>query len=144
MKLSWCNKCTKFCARVKNLTSKLSLNFHGGLYQQRILLSCKKGNHHFSIPYTKKLDQISCLKCRSDEKELVKDSMRREEELFNEKLRNDQERMYAEAKLQMDRELLLNNLLRNSNSSCTTTPSCTCWGCSSVRNSNSSNQFSSN
>lgn len=33
---------------------------------------------------------------------------------MSEQLRNDQERMYAEAKLQMDREILLNTLLRRS------------------------------
>lgn len=78
LKLSWCNKCTKFYARVKSLSLKLKLNFLGGLFQKRILLNCQKSNHHFSITYSKKLEQINCLKCRLDEKELHKDQLRRE------------------------------------------------------------------
>ena len=136
--LSWCNKCTKFYARVKTLaTKKLHLNLHGGLFQKRILLSCQNSNHHFSISYNKKFEQISCVKCRLESKELHKDKLRREEELYRETLRNDQERMYAEAKLQMDRELLLNNLLRsnlaNSSTSSCCTSSCLCWNCHNLR-----------
>ena len=88
--LSWCNKCTKFYARVKTFaTKKLRLNLLGGLFQKRILLSCKNSNHHFSISYNKKFEQISCLKCRLESKELHKDKLRREEELYRETLRND-------------------------------------------------------
>ena len=143
--LSWCNKCAKFYARVKTACGKLHLNMLGGLFQKRILLQCQNsGSHHFSISYNKKLEQLSCMKCRMEEKEQLKEKLKQEEELHRETLRNEQEQLYAQAKQQMDRELLLNQLYLLRSSSLLCTPGCICWSCCRLRdlmtNLNSSTQ----
>lgn len=144
--LTWCNKCAKFYAKVKNLCPRLRLDILGGLFDKRIELRCKRGNHTFSISYAKKLEQISCLRCRSEDKEQVRENLRLEEELRNEKLRLEQEKVYAEAKLLMDKELLLRNRANAANNlrsncapgpsgapSCTYSPCCQCLSCNRLR-----------
>lgn len=62
--LDWCNKCVKFVTKVKTLSLRLGLIVCGGLYAKRVELKCKRSEHRFFVPYHKKFEQISCLKCR--------------------------------------------------------------------------------
>ena len=81
--LNWCNKCEKFFAKVKTLALRLGLTVLGGLHSKNIELKCNRSNHRFSIHYHKKFEQIACLKCRSNDKELHREQLRRAEELEN-------------------------------------------------------------
>ena len=67
--LSWCNKCAKYYAKVKSLHNRTKMNVLGGLYQSHILLQCKAKSHCQKISYNKKLEQISCLRCRTEERD---------------------------------------------------------------------------
>mmetsp|Transcript_25862 Transcript_25862/g.34601 ORF Transcript_25862/g.34601 Transcript_25862/m.34601 type:complete len:312 (+) Transcript_25862:1034-1969(+) len=127
--LDWCNKCTKFYAKVKTLASRLSLRVCGGLHSQRIELACLRSSHRFSIPYHKKLEQLGCLKCRSDDKELLREQMLREEELRAQELRNEQEKFFAEAKQLMDKEFVNNCANAKLNSNHHSSLKCSCTSC---------------
>jgi len=103
---SWCNKCTKYYGKVLALSGRHHYDVIGGLYQKRIILKCRKSSHIFKISYAKKLEQIVCLKCRHDDKQQEKEQLRREEAVKSNELKIAQEKMYAEAKLLMEKELL--------------------------------------
>ena len=85
--LSWCNKCSKFYFKLKQYSVRQNLEVLGGLYEKRILMRCKRSGHEFTISYSKKLQQLNCLRCRSHDKELQKERLRSEEEQHNERLR---------------------------------------------------------
>ena len=54
--LCWCNKCSKFYYKLKQYAARLKLQVLGGLYEKRILMQCKHGDHKFTVSYTKKLE----------------------------------------------------------------------------------------
>ena len=117
------------------MSHRLQLEVLQGLYEKRILLRCKKSSHEFSISYSKKFEQIHCTHCRNEEKDLLKRRLKREEQLRSEILRREQEKIFADARQQMDNELRY--------SSCSSLPCCCCLNCNN-RNRNQSNNFLAN
>ena len=98
--------------------SKLGLDVLGGLHSKRIQLQCRRCKHTSSISYNKKLEQLSCLKCRANEKEQMREQLRREEQLNAQRLISEQESFFAEAKMQMNQELTRNSSFNSSNLRC--------------------------
>ncbi len=85
--IDWCNKCAKFYGKVKALSGRLGLTVSGCMQEKRVELTCKRAGHVFSIPYHKKYECISCLKCKAETKVQEKERLRQEEELLHEKMR---------------------------------------------------------
>lgn len=80
----WCNKCAKFFAKVRSMSSRHHCDVTGGLHQKRIGLRCRNSGHDFTISYSKKFEQISCQQCRMVEKDELRERLRREEALRDE------------------------------------------------------------
>ena len=104
----WCNKCAKYYGKVRSLSSRNLCDVTDGLHQKRIALRCRRSGHEFTISYAKKLEQIVCLQCRLAERDLLRERLKREEDARNAQLRLEEEKMYTEAKLLMQKELLSN------------------------------------
>ena len=88
----------------------------GGLHEQTMTLLCER-KHQFTINYAKKLSNISCLACKRDEKDELKEKQRAEEEERNEQNRIQQEKLFAQAQEYMEREKATNNNWWSNNNS---------------------------
>jgi hypothetical protein len=99
----WCTKCKNFLNKTNEVAVRKEMQVIDGLYGTEITLSCKR-NHHFTISYQKKLTYLSCLECQRIDKS---EQRQREVEFENEQkelTRQMQERMFAQAKLNMEEQ----------------------------------------
>lgn len=113
-KIHWCNKCTNYFNKVKEICNFKHFDVLAGLHESTIKVQCQKSGHKFNINYGRKLQNLSCPGCSHEEKEQLKERLRKEDELKNEQNRINQERLFAQAQEHMAEETS-NNPNWNSN-----------------------------
>ena len=78
----------------------------GEIFATNLSLKCIRAKHSTPLFYSKRLQgNMNCAGCRKDEREAVKQRLREEERLQDEYYRQMQEKMFAEARQEMEKEL---------------------------------------
>ena len=103
----WCPKCESFFKSAELIAKNCGFKLCGDLYSNNLVLRCLKAKHHTTpISYKHRLQaNMKCAGCRKEEREAVKQRLREEERIQNEYYAKMQEQMFAQARLDMEKEL---------------------------------------
>lgn len=102
----WCPKCESFFKSAAILAKNCGFRICGGLYAADLTFKCIRARHSTPISYQKRLQgNMKCAGCRKDEREAVKQRLREEERAQDEYYRQMQEKMFAEARQEMEKEM---------------------------------------
>lgn len=99
----WCPKCESFFKSAAVLAKNCGFRLCGELYATDLTFKCLRAKHSTPISYQKRLQgNMKCTGCRKDEREAVKQRLREEERAQDEYYRQMQEKMFAEARQEME------------------------------------------
>ena len=102
----WCPKCESFYRSAEILAKNCGFKLVGDLYADNLSLRCLHGKHSTPLCYQKRLQgSMKCSGCRRDEREAVRERRREDERRQDEYYRVMQEKMFAEARCDMEKEM---------------------------------------
>ena len=102
----WCPKCEAFYKSADILAKKCGFKICGDLYSSSLEFKCLKALHSTPLTYSKRLQgNMKCAGCRKDDREAAKERRREEERLQDAYYSEMQEKMFAEARREMEKEL---------------------------------------
>lgn len=107
----WCPKCEEFFTACRKIARDAGFKLEGKLYSKSLAFRCPDRKHCMPISYNKRVSQIaSCADCKREQKEALKEKLRREEEQQSKYISEMQEQMFRKAREDMERELQSNGL----------------------------------
>ena len=102
----WCPKCDSFYRSAAIIAKNCGFKLCGEIYSKNLSLRCEKAKHVTVLSYQKRLQSnLKCTACRKDERDAVKARLREEERLQDQYYSEMQEKMFAEARKDMEREM---------------------------------------
>ena len=102
----WCPKCESFFKSAETIAKNCGFRLIGDLYSSNLVLKCLKAKHVTPLSYQKRLQgNLKCTSCRKDEREAIKEKLREEERLQDAYYTEMQEKMFAEARRDMEKEI---------------------------------------
>lgn len=102
----WCPKCESFYRGAATIAKNCGFKLCGEIYSKNLSLKCNKAKHVTELSYQKRLQgNLKCAACRKDERDAVKARLREEERLQDQYYSQMQEKMFAQARLDMEREM---------------------------------------
>lgn len=105
----WCLKCENFYKSAEIAAKNCGFKLVGEIYAPNLILKCIKAKHSTPLIYSKRIQSnMHCAECKKDEREAVKQKLKEEERLQDEYYRQMQEKMFAEARQEMEKELAAN------------------------------------
>lgn len=101
----WCPKCESFYKSAQIIAKNCGFRLCGDLYADTLAFKCLKAKHPTILSYSRRLQgNIKCAGCRKDERETVKERLRAEERVQDAYYAEMQEKMFAEARQEMQKE----------------------------------------
>ena len=102
----WCPKCESFYKGAQIIAKSCGFRLCGDLYAKKLELKCLKAKHVTPISSQKRIQaNLKCASCRKNEREAVKERLREEERIQDAYYTAMQEKMFAEARREMEKEI---------------------------------------